>query len=615
MAFPVRALVLRAGLVALLAVTLSAVLPYDVLAHAAFVRAEPGPDIAMPTSPTRVSIWFTEPLAPALSAIEVLDGLGEKADRGDSAVDSSDPTRMSVTVAGLRPGTYTVAWRNVSTVDGHPLRGSYVFYVGERPEGVTAGGSQPPPLLPSPLDPWARWAVLLTASCATGALLFRWTVLSPALAALPPRAAERTVGGVLPRLLGRVAIVAVALFLFASLLHLLVQASGVADEPLWRVSSGDVRDVLQHTTWGRYWALRFGLAIVAMALLLVAHAGVAQPESLARQFARGSALLLLLVGLGTFSRSSHAAAVPGLGVTAIGADYVHLLAAALWVGGLFALLPVLVVVVRSLSGSERRIMLATLAGQFTIAGALGLGALVLTGLFASWLQVGSFAALASAYGVTLIAKLSLVGVLAALGAVNLLWVRPRIARADSEARAGRWLPRVVAGEVAVAMLILLATGFLTSLEPARQTSARAEGPGIAFDQTDGGTRIHGRVEPGLPGNNRVRIEILDRRGERVVNASSVTAHVKYLDVELGETVTTATPGPDGRYEAGNIALSIAGTWQLQIRVTRPDAADATAATRFGIGGSADATASGGASPDVARVLWAWMVVGLGGVAR
>jgi mono/diheme cytochrome c family protein len=168
--------------------------------------------------------------------------------------------------------------------------------------------------------------------------------------------------------------------------------------------------------------------------------------------------------------------------------------------------------------------------------------------------------------------------------------------------------------VAVAVLVLLATGFLTSLEPARQTSARAEGPGIAFDQTDGGTRIRGRIEPGLPGNNRVRIELLDRRGDRVENASSVTAHVKYLDVELGETAVTATLGDDGRYHAENLVLSIAGTWQLQVRVTRPDAADATAAMRFGIGGSADATASGAASPDTARRLWAWMVVGLGALA-
>jgi mono/diheme cytochrome c family protein len=172
---------------------------------------------------------------------------------------------------------------------------------------------------------------------------------------------------------------------------------------------------------------------------------------------------------------------------------------------------------------------------------------------------------------------------------------------------------VVAGEVALAVCVLLATAFITSLEPARQSAAREVGPGIAFDQTDGGTRIRGRIEPGLPGSNGVHIEVLDRRGERVEDASSVTALVRYLDVELGETATTATL-VDGRYVAENIVLSIAGTWQLQVRVTRPDAADATLAVRFGIGGSADAAATGAASADTARILWSWMVVGLGALA-
>jgi copper transport protein len=469
-------------------------------------------------------------------------------------------------------------------------------------------------VLPSPADPWARWFVFLTAFAATGSLLFRWTVLAPALAALPARAAARGLDADLRGLLGRMAAVSIALFMFASFMHLLVQASVVAGAPIWGIAPGDVRDVVQHTTWGRYWAVRAGLAIAAGVLLFVARRPASSRHPRLEQLLSVEALLLLLAGLATFSRSSHAAATPNLGLTAAIADYVHLLAAALWAGGLAALLVTLLALWRRLEGAERRVAFAVVAGQFTVAGALGLGALVLTGLFASWLQVGSIDALDTAYGVALRAKLVMVGVLAALGAVNLLWVRRRLAAATSAVAASRWLPRVVAGEVALAVLVLLATGFMTSLEPGRQTNARTEGPGIAFDQTDGGTRIRGRIEPGLPGSNRVRIELFDRRGERVEDASSVTTLVKYLDVELGETAVTATLAEDGRYVAENLVLSVAGTWQLQVRVTRPDAADATAAARFGIGGSADATAVGAASPETGRRLWAWMVVGLGALA-
>src|SRR5439155_1263938 len=112
------------------------------------------------------------------------------------------------------------------------------------------------------------------------------------------------------------------------------------------------------------------------------------------------------------------------------------------------------------------------------------------------------------------------------------------------------------------------------------------GGGITLDQTDGGTRIKLRILPGSAGSNRAHVDLYDRRGEAVNNASSVTVHMKYLDVDLGETAVTALPAQGGGYDAPNIALSIAGRWQAQVQVTRPDAADATAATRFTIGGPA-----------------------------
>ena len=158
-------------------------------------------------------------------------------------------------------------------------------------------------------------------------------------------------------------------------------------------------------------------------------------------------------------------------------------------------------------------------------------------------------------------------VVALAAAANLLWVRRRLARAETSERAGTWLRRFVGIEVALLVFVLLATGFLTSLEPARQYAARTAG-GVTFDQTDGSTRVRGTIEPGVPGNNRVHIELYDRRGDRVPDATSVTVHARYLDVELGEQVATALPTTDGAYETPTMPLSLAGQWQIQVRVTR-----------------------------------------------
>lgn len=146
-----RAFALALGVALLLALTPSG---HVALAHANLVRAVPEPDSASPQSPPRVEAYFSEPLARALSSLTVLDTSGRRVDAGDSAVDVADGTKMTVSLPPLADGTYTVFWRNVSTVDGHPLSGTYVFYVGERPADAPASltASRPPSLV-SPAEP------------------------------------------------------------------------------------------------------------------------------------------------------------------------------------------------------------------------------------------------------------------------------------------------------------------------------------------------------------------------------------------------------------------------------------------------------------------------------
>jgi hypothetical protein len=76
---------------------------------------------------------------------------------------------------------------------------------------------------------------------------------------------------------------------------------------------------------------------------------------------------------------------------------------------------------------------------------------VITGLYSGWVQVTIVEAVATPYGLTLLAKLGLVGLLVFLGALNLLWVRPRLSR---EEEASRWLQRLLVGEAVLAVLVL-----------------------------------------------------------------------------------------------------------------------------------------------------------------
>ena len=66
-------------------------LPDSASAHANLADANPAPNSVLDTSPSRITIWFTEPLEPSFSAIEVLDSQGSRVDNDDSVVDRAQP--------------------------------------------------------------------------------------------------------------------------------------------------------------------------------------------------------------------------------------------------------------------------------------------------------------------------------------------------------------------------------------------------------------------------------------------------------------------------------------------------------------------------------------------
>lgn len=602
----VRALL---GSILAIATLLLLAAPHRLEAHAAYVRSDPPADAVLRVTPARITIWFSEPLALPLSRIEVRDATNARVDDGNSIGDSADPMRLSVGIRPLQTGTYTVTWSNVSTLDGHPLRGSFVFHIGEA-AGEAAAGSSTPATPPSPLDPWIRWLALLAAVSVTGGLIFEAAVLRPAVRQTSSREPVHEAIAEIRHALARAWLTASAVFLASALLQVVSQASMVAAVPVWALVPGDIANVVRETRWGQLWLVRVALAAIALAVPLTALRAArprgATPRVLLTEVVPCVATFAALI---TFSLSSHGAATAGLAFPGALTDYVHLLAVAIWIGGLLALLPTLVLLRRLLPPHDHRPLLAAITERFTTLAAPALGVVLLTGLYASWLQVRSFEAFTAPYGLVLVAKTAFVLVLMLLGAANLVWVRPLLVRGERASVGAAWLHRLVAAEVIVAVLVMLAVGFLTSLEPARQVHEREVGGGQRATQESAGTRVDVTVQPAAPGPNRVLLTLTDRRGQRIANASAVVVRARYLDVDLGVSDVNATPTADGRYEVARIPLSLAGTWELQVTITRPGAADAVVAPRVAIGGPLAAAAAPDA--ELGRTLWSWVVLGVG----
>ena len=584
--------------------------------HANQAQSAPSPDSVLEVAPTRVAVWFTEPIEPDLSEIQVLDSQGARVDDGESLVDPAEGTAMSVGLGPLPNGTYTVAWRNVSTVDGHLVRGSFLFSVGEPISGALLEGPSSP-LFQSPAEPVLRWLVLLGILAMVGGMVFDLLVSRPVLFAREAGQPLRDLGTRVAARSQRLLWVAIAVFLGASIAQLLLQTSIVRDTSIIDVIGGPLWAMLTNTEWGRIWAWRAFMGIgfaLSMAGLIVAARRTDHSDATSRL---ETGLRLLALGFGgaalwTLSLTSHGAATTGIRWAALCVDYIHLVASAFWVGALFHLAMGIPLVLRNLMPEERSSCLSALVPRFSVIAALSVVVLIATGIFSAWAQITIVPAVETPYGMTLIVKLAIVLALLALGALNLLWVRPRLARSD---HVGYRLRRFVMGEAILAVLVLASVGVLASLEPARQVAGR-EGKGVSdsqvFRDSAEGARIALEIEPGRVGPNNLTISLEDRLGSPIANATDVSVLLTYIGADLGEDPVPAVPTGDGVYALKGSQISIAGVWQAEITVRRPDAFDARTAFRFeavssGAGGSSLITPSS----DTARSLLGIGLVGLG----
>lgn len=162
---------------------------------------------------------------------------------------------------------------------------------------------------------------------------------------------------------------------------------------------------------GRVWLIR----IISLLLLFITYA-------VAGRYRDSRRLLLFMLGLGfiasmTKSASGHASDAGDFSLPEI-MDWLHLIAASFWGGGLFVLsvviLPDLVKPVDSLSPQ-----LAGVARRFSRIAGIAVGIVTLTALYNAWLGVDSFGNLWKLpYGWTILAKIFLLVVLLQLGALN-----------------------------------------------------------------------------------------------------------------------------------------------------------------------------------------------------
>jgi copper transport protein len=496
-------------------------------AHAALEEADPPQGASLTTSPSALTLTFTEAPDPELSVIRILDAAGKPVDQGEVEPVAGRPESLRVTVSPLAQGTYTVSWQTLSAVDGHSLRGSYGLGVGvpapARPVAAATSNAYRPTVLAVAGRAGfyiglvalfgAAWMAALVVPGTSGALVkviaVAWVLAGLGVVAITHeqlRAADVAWGDLL--------------------------STSLSDAFLWRVVP---------------------MAVVGNALVLI---------PLTTDRARRAALVVVAGGaLGAMVgdvTSSHAAASASRWVQGT-VQAVHFVAAATWIGGLGALL----LASRRLEGQA----LERAARRFSGVAGVSLAVVVATGAVRAFNDVGGWGRLVdTGFGRLVLLKSTLLLLLAGLGGVN------RFRHVPAVQRSVRGLRRVGTAELGVAAVVLVATGLLVNLAPGGTGARAASGTrpvrvtGADFGTT---TRVTLEADPGTVGPNRFTARVVDYDSGAPVDVDRIRLEFSAADrPDVGSSVLGLPRTGPGRYTGEGANLSLEGRWSVRILVPR-----------------------------------------------
>ncbi|MFD8740762.1 copper resistance CopC/CopD family protein, partial [Streptomyces sp. NPDC059618] len=614
-----------------------------------------------------VSLTFSEQVSLNGDSLQVLDPKGDRVDAGGASDLGGDTYGLKLR-PGLPDGTYTVTFQVVSA-DSHPVSGAFTFSIGApsqtsvSPTGQAVGGG-----VVGFLYTTGRYFSYAGFILLVGGAAF---VLACWQRGAGVRPVQRlVVGGWLTLTVSTLAL-------------LLLRGS--------YVGSGKVGDIFDLNLLGEVLQTKSGAALVSRLLLLAAaalfiavlfgayakrdederagdpddgtdtdhgagdrgsagtaDAGTADdgdPGTNAQDPAADSGHLaaekndltfglavggtVVAAGLAaSWAMAEHASTglQPGI---AMPVDILHLLAVAVWLGGLSTL------VVALFRAPADAPIEATAVRRFSRLAFGSVLVLVATGIYQSWRQLGSWSALTdTSYGQLLLVKVGLVAVLVGIAWISRRWTAqltepavseaaPVVVEQRSEVRTPATVPadsrraaqlarqqaavdstrdkrvrdadpqrsglrRSVLAEAGVAVVLLAVTTVLTATEPGRTaeearqataSSARRSGPlslKIPFDTggEDGKGTVEVTLDPARVGGNQMHVFVLRPNG-KAFDVPEVKIAFTLTAKNVGPLPVTPDRVATGHWAASGVQIPMAGDWKIAVTVRTSDIDQAT----------------------------------------
>jgi copper transport protein len=411
-------------------------------------------------APPRLHLVFSEPVRLELAALRLVGPDAREVTLGSPSRPVDSVTIVTADVVGtMGSGVYQVEWTAAGR-DGHPLHGRFQFTLAlPAPDTTTAArdtmagrpqrdtesvaGNAPRAGLgvESPLYVLVRWLRYGAIVLLVGVPFFRGVVARAS--------AEPTMAGLAPSINAafRPFSRGAALGVLATAIALLLAQGAVLRSAAPTAARSGVELVLSDPLW-----LVALLAQVCGALVAMGGPPAAGWGARGWLFTGGALLPAVAPPL-----TGHAVAMPNA-VVGVAFDVMHVIAAGAWFGGLALLSLIALPLARRATLPDGPAPAAGLVRAFTPLALASSGVLLVSGLYAAWIHLGTFQALAGdEYGRMLLRKLVLVAAMAVLGTLNWRLFGPR------SATGGLTLRRSARLEFALGVAVLLVTAILVAL--------------------------------------------------------------------------------------------------------------------------------------------------------
>ena len=422
--------------------------------HAKMLRSEPANGEKLERTPQAIVLNFSAQIqSTEINSIVVTDASGKRVDK-KSVILSEDGKKMSAELEATAAGVLKVEWKALSA-DDHLMKGEFSFTVAapKTPEPAATATPQtdapqtfenPPPIVETqnapveksgtnPLQSLVRWLAYLAMMTLFGGLAFALFIFHPSLkSAKNLRNTEKLEAfGIARQKFVGLSYLSLVLIVFSALAALILQTSSVLDLSLTQsFALSNLWKVLTQTGYGMPWFLQIAAALSIFVIVIFSGSrknddSPNSPESGRKFFWAG--LIFSAILLGTLSLTGHARAAQKDYSLAIFSDWLHLVAAGIWVGGIFQLALVLPKSVGALAYLGRVSVLARVISRFSAFAVAATAVLALTGIYNSWIHLTSAADLVrTPYGITLTAKIILFLLMLPLGGFNRFFIRPRV---------------------------------------------------------------------------------------------------------------------------------------------------------------------------------------------